>query len=105
MRAFDQAIRANPIIIAEVQKAPAILDQVHRLIENEGLSFVLCGSSTRKLKRGGANLLGGRAWRFGLHPLTWPEIPAFDLLSALNRGLVPQHYDGATSARSCGLRG
>ena len=83
-----------------MQKAPAILDEVHRLIEDEGLSFVLCGSSARKLKRGRANLLGGRAWRFGLHPLTWPEIPAFDLLRGLNRGLIPQHYDTAQYRRA-----
>ena len=72
---------------------PAILDEVHRLIEGEGLSFVLCGSSARKLKRGRANLLGGRAWRFALHPLTWPEVPDFDLLRAMNNGLIPEHYD------------
>ena len=98
--AFDQATRSNPIIVDEVQKAPAVLDEVHRLIENEGLSFVLCGSSARKLKRGRANLLGGRAWRFELHPLTWPEVPEFDLLRALNRGLVPQHYDAAGYRRA-----
>ena len=100
VRALDSSLRAHPIIIDEVQKVPAILDEVHRLIENEGLGFILCGSSARKLKRGGANLLGGRAWRFGLHPLTWPEIPAFDLLRALNRGLVPQHYDTAQYRRA-----
>ena len=93
VRALDRDPGACPVIIDEVQKAPAILDEVHRLIEDEGLSFVLCGSSARKLKRGRANLLGGRAWRFGLHPLIWPEIPAFDLLRGLNRGLIPQHYD------------
>ena len=62
--------RRLPIIVDEAQKAPAILDEAQRLIENEGLAFVLCGSSARKLKRGGGNLLGGRAWRFQLHPLT-----------------------------------
>ena len=85
VRAFASARRKLPIVIDEVQKVPAILDEVHRLIEGEGLSFVLCGSSARKLKRGRANLLGGRAWRFALHPLTWSEIPEFDLLQALNR--------------------
>ena len=67
--ALDPATRARPIVIDEVQKAPAVLDEVHRLIETTDLRFVLCGSSARKLKRGRANLLGGRAWRFGLHPL------------------------------------
>lgn len=100
VRALDPIRRTHPIVIDEVQKVPAILDEVHRLIENEGLGFILCGSSARKLKRGGANLLGGRAWRFGLHPLTWPEVPAFDLLRALNRGLVPQHYDTAHFRRA-----
>ena len=92
VQALGDAAIANPVVIDEVQKVPAVLDEVHRLIESAGLSFVLCGSSARKLKRGRANLLGGRAWRFELHPLVWPEIPEFDLLRALNRGLVPQHY-------------
>ena len=100
VQALDSATRAHPIVIDEVQKAPAILDEVHRLIETAGLRFVLCGSRARKLKRGQANLLGGRAWRFGLHPLTRPEIPAFDLLKALNRRLVPAHYNGAKHRRA-----
>ena len=93
IRASGRARRGRPIIIDEVQKVPAVFDEVHRLIEREGLSFVLCGSSARKLRRGRANLLGGRAWRFALHPLTWPEVPDFDLLRALNNGLIPEHYD------------
>ena len=55
----------RPIILDEVQKVPGVLDEVHWLIEHRGLRFILCGSSARKLKRGRANLLGGRAWRFG----------------------------------------
>ena len=98
--ALDARRKAHPIIVDEVQKVPALLDEVHRLIEHHGLSFVLCGSSARKLKRGGANLLGGRAWRFALHPLAWPEIPELDLLRALNRGLVPQHFDAAQHRRA-----
>ena len=98
--ALDAEQRARPIIVDEVQKVPALLDETHRLIERYGLAFVLCGSSARKLKRGGANLLGGRAWRFDLHPLAWPEVPEFDLLRALNRGLVPQHYDAARHRRA-----
>ena len=98
--ALDESRRGRPIVVDEVQKAPALLDEVHRLIEQHGLAFVLCGSSARKLKRGGANLLGGRAWRFGLHPLAWPEVPELDLLRALNRGLVPQHYDAAHHRRA-----
>ena len=100
IRALDDATRARPILIDEVQKVPALLDEVHRLIEDEGLRFVLCGSSARKLKRGRANLLGGRAWRLALHPLAWPEIPAFDLLRALHHGLIPQHYDAKSPRRA-----
>ena len=98
--ALPREQRQLPILVDEAQKAPAILDEVHRLIESEGMSFVLCGSSARKLRRGGANLLGGRAWRFHLHPLTWAEVPEFDLLKALNRGLVPTHYDTAHYRRA-----
>ncbi len=82
----------SPVILDEVQKVPQLLDEVHWLIENQGLSFILCGSSARKLERGGANLLGGRAWRYEMHPLTSIEIGDLDLLQALNRGLVPAHY-------------
>ena len=98
--ALDAAQRTRPIVVDEVQKVPALLDEAHRLIERHGLAFVLCGSSARKLKRGGANLLGGRAWRFALHPLAWPEVPGLDLLRALNRGLVPQHYNAAQHRRA-----
>ena len=83
---------ASPVILDEVQKVPAILDEVHWLIENEGLNFILCGSSARKLIKGGANLLGGRAWRFEMFPFVFPEIKQFDLLRALNQGLIPSHY-------------
>ena len=100
VRALSTAQRKRPILIDEVQKVPALLDEVHRLIENDGLGFVLCGSSARKLKRGRANLLGGRAWRFALHPLTWSEVPGFDLLRALNHGLIPSHYDSAAPRRT-----
>ncbi|MCY4214481.1 MAG: DUF4143 domain-containing protein [Gammaproteobacteria bacterium] len=99
VRALDEDVIQNPIIVDEVQKAPAILDEVHRLIEAGGMRFVLCGSSARKLKRGRANLLGGRAWRFELRPLTWLELPNFDLLRALNHGLIPRHYDAANPKR------
>ncbi len=79
----------NVVVIDEVQKLPALLDEVHRLIETRGLRFVLTGSSVRKLMRGGANLLGGRAWRAALFPLCSSEIPNFDLLTYLNRGGLP----------------
>lgn len=82
----------HPIILDEVQKVPQILDEIHWLIENKGLQFILCGSSARKLKRGHANLLGGRAWRYEMYPLVTPEIGNVDLLRALNNGLIPSHY-------------
>jgi len=83
---------AHPVIVDEVQKVPSLLDEIHWLIENRGLHFILCGSSARKLKRGKANLLGGRAWRYEMFPLVMPELGSVDLLQALNRGLVPAHY-------------
>src|SRR3990172_9966020 len=82
----------RPVILDEVQKVPQLLDEVHWLIENRGLSFILCGSSARKLKRGGVNLLGGRAWCYEMHPLVSIEVGELDLLQALNPGLVPAHY-------------
>ncbi len=92
-----------PVIIDEVQKVPQVLDEVHWLIENQGINFILCGSSARKLKRGQANLLGGRAWRFELFPLISKEIENLDLLRALNHGLIPVHYQQNNYQRS--LRG
>lgn len=91
--------RSTPVIIDEVQKVPALLDEVHWLIENQGIRFVLCASSARKVKRGAANLLGGRAVRYELHPLVSPEIADFSLTDALNRGLLPRHYPSPYSHR------
>ncbi len=90
--AMDKEALSRPIILDEVQKVPRILDEVHWLIENEGLSFILCGSSARKLKRGHANLLGGRAWRYEMFPFVSTELPVLDLLHILNHGMIPQHY-------------
>lgn len=81
------------IIIDEVQKIPALLDEVHWLMVNEERRFVLSGSSARKLKRGGANMLGGRAVSMRLFPLVSAEIPDFDLVKACNHGLLPRHYE------------
>ena len=81
------------IVIDEVQKVPALLDEAHWLIENRGLHFALCGSSARKVKRGAANLLGGRALRYHLHGLTAAELGAdFDLPRMLNHGYLPRMY-------------
>jgi predicted AAA+ superfamily ATPase len=90
--AKDAALLKHPIILDEVQKVPGIMDEVHWLIENKGLSFILCGSSARKLKSGKANLLGGRAWRYELFPLVSAELEDIDLLRALNHGMIPDHY-------------
>ncbi len=79
----------NLVVIDEVQKLPGILDEVHRLIESRGLRFLLTGSSARKLKRGGSNLLAGRAWEAALLPFTSHEIPSFNLLAYLNKGGLP----------------
>lgn len=81
-----------PIILDEVQKVPQVLDEVHWLIENKGLQFILCGSSARKLKRGHANLLGGRAWRYEMFPFVTDELKEFQLLKILNQGMIPSHY-------------
>ena len=98
-KGLDGNSQRDPIIIDEIQKVPALLDEVHWLIENRGLRFILCGSSARKLKRGHANLLGGRAVSYRLHPLVFPEIPDFSLMKALNSGLIPRHYDSARPKR------
>lgn len=100
IRALEPEQRNQPILIDEVQKVPSVVGEVHRLIEEDGRSFVLCGSSTGKLGHGDGNALGSRALRFDLHPLTWPEIPDFDLLRALNRGLVPAHYDSPSAGEA-----
>lgn len=82
----------HPIIVDEVQKVPELLNEIHWLIENTSAQFILCGSSTRKLKTRYTNLLGGRAWQYKFYPLVFTEIPEFDLLRALNHGLIPKHY-------------
>ena len=92
LNTVDKKYLNSPIIIDEVQKIPQLLDEIHWLIENKGLNFILSGSSARKLKRGKANLLGGRAWRFTMLPLTSKEIGEFNLLDVLNKGLIPSHY-------------
>ncbi len=84
--------RRSPVILDEIQKVPALLDEVHWLIENEKINFILCGSSARKLRTGQANLLGGRAWRYEMFPFVYPELRDFELLRALNHGLIPTHY-------------
>jgi predicted AAA+ superfamily ATPase len=91
----ELAVRTSvrQVVIDEVQKVPAILDEVHWLLENRGVQFALCGSSARKVKRGKANLLGGRGVRYELHGLTAQEIGSeFDLTRILNHGYLPRMY-------------
>ena len=80
------------LVIDEVQKIPALLDEVQWLIQNKGLSFLLTGSSARKLRRGQANLLGGRAWRRTMAPLSYMEVTDFSLERIMVSGLLPPHY-------------
>jgi len=82
-----------PIVIDEIQRLPALLDEVHRLIERRRWRFVLTGSSARKLRRGGVNLLAGRARTLAMHPLTAAELgDRFDLAHSLRYGQLPTVY-------------
>lgn len=94
---FYQELKLIPqsklVIVDEVQKVPLLLDEIHRLIEERKMSFGLCGSSARKLKRGQANLLGGRALRHEMFGLVSAELKKdFDLVKICNRGNIPNHY-------------
>lgn len=89
---IDKNQRGLPIIIDEVQLVPALLNEIHWLIENENLYFILCGSSTRKLRASGVNLLGGRAWTYLFFPFVYPEMSEYNLEKVLTRGTVPSHY-------------
>lgn len=81
------------IVIDEIQRLPVLLNEVHRLIETRGIHFLLTGSSARKLRRGGVNLLGGRARTKYLHPLTFHELGShFDLSHVIERGTIPSIY-------------
>lgn len=80
------------VIIDEIPEVPELLNEVHRLISERDLVFILCGSSARKLKRNGRNTLGGRAFPVYLYPLVSAEIPNFDLDHAVNYGMIPSHY-------------
>lgn len=84
----------NPklVIIDEVQRIPELLNGVHKLIEDQGIRFLLTGSSARKLKRNQSNLLAGRARQAELFPLTWKEIPKFNLERYLHFGGLPMVY-------------
>ncbi len=91
--ALPELRRPTQVVIDEVQKVPALLDEVHWLHENRGIQFALCGSSARKLRHGGVNLLGGRALRYELGGLTAQELgDAFDIERMVNHGWLPRIY-------------
>ncbi len=78
------------VIIDEIQRVPELLNQVHRMIENQKIRFILTGSSARSLRKKGVNLLGGRARVYHMHPLTIQELgDDFNLARALENGLLP----------------
>lgn len=80
------------VVVDEIPKVPELLDEIHSLMVKKGLYFILSGSSARKIKRSGANTLGGRAIPETLYPLVSAEIPDFDLAKALQNGMIPRHY-------------
>lgn len=81
------------VIVDEIQKLPELLDVVHKLMVENGLYFILSGSSARKIKRAGVNQLGGRANEEHLYPLVYAEIPDYDFDRAIQNGTIPRHYD------------
>lgn len=86
------ASKKSLIVIDEIQKVPQLLDEVHWMIANQNRQFLLTGSSARKLKRGHANLLGGRAWKRYMAPLSFVEVSGFDLEYVMVSGLLPPHF-------------
>ena len=89
----QETVADQTVVIDEIQKLPGLLDEVHRLIEKRKQRFLLTGSSARKLRRGSANLLAGRAFQAELFPLIRREIDQFDLVSFLNTTGLPEFYD------------
>ncbi len=80
------------VIIDEIPEVPDLLNEVHRLMSEKSIVFILCGLSARKLKRKGYNTLGGRAYPVYFFPFVSCEIPDFDLQHAINYGMLPPHY-------------
>jgi predicted AAA+ superfamily ATPase len=104
-RRFANWLRAVPsgkwVVIDEVQRLPALLNEVHRFIEKKQLKFVLCGSSARKLKRAGVNLLAGRALNRSMHPFVPEELgEPLDVESALQFGLLPIVWDSVDKSET-----
>ena len=80
------------VIIDEIQQVPELLNEIHLLISRKNIRFILCGSSARKLRRNSVNTLGGRALPTTLYPLVSAEIPDFNLIRAVNNGMMPAIY-------------
>ena len=96
LEAMADAQGGGVIVIDEVQKLPSLLDEVHRLIEKRRFRFVLTGSSARKLRRSGADLLAGRARTLTMHPFTAAELgKQFNLAHAIRFGMLPSVWAGA----------
>ena len=93
---FRKALMNEPegtlVVVDEIQKVPDLLDEVHFLLFEKHLRFILSGSSARKLKKEGANTLGGRAGKRTLFPLVWPEVPNLEIDRAVQNGMIPRHY-------------
>ena len=89
---LEQANEGTLVIIDEIQQIPELLNEIHWLITNKQIRFILCGSSARKLKRQGVNTLGGRAVPQYLFPFVSCEIPDFNIDRAVNNGMIPRHY-------------
>ena len=99
LREIVSASKNDLVIIDEIQRIPLLLNEIQWLMVNKNTRFILSGSSPRNILRTGGNLLGGRALRYELYPLVSAEIPDFDLLRALNNGLLPRHYLSSASER------
>ena len=93
-----RGLRDCLVVVDEIQKCPALLDEAQLMIEERGIRFLLTGSSARKLKAAGTNLLGGRARTRSLHPFVYPEVKdsGFSLERVMERGLLPPHYLSAS---------
>lgn len=93
---YEMLVKYPPktlVIVDEIQKLPELLDVVHKLMVENGLHFILSGSSARKIKKAGVNQLGGRANEEHLYPLVYAEIPDYDFGRAIQNGMIPRHYD------------
>ena len=98
LRQIVESQPSKTVVVDEVPKVPALMDEIHYLIENRQYQFILSGSSARKLKRGNVNLLGGRAWRFELFPFVAKELGDIELDKSLVSGFIPPHYLSVDSA-------